>query len=703
MQLFKNLNQKLYIVLTICVLLFIFNDTAISHTITSRISSPLSNKKITFKINFMHQGKTGGNAFGWINYGDGTHTERLPKDGSPFNIADFPRINTFKVNHTYSKTGTYTVKAWTTFGELYEIPKLPNPVIMTQKINMLGIRRGKLYFSNNKSRITIKKNQKAPELFVKIDFSGSGYLKGYWEIEGKRREHVLQDLSKGSSVTIQYPYVPRLPTSNLGSYNVRFVITNPRTNIKFPHAVYSVTSDGLTDKPTEIKLLQPVEGEDIAYNPLSFKWKEVKKSNSYLISIFSKSKKQRLFSARTRKGEYKLKVNKLKAHMKPGNDYVWDVIGYNDQNEITSKSMSSAFSFNQETAFLPGQILFVTKSTNQGKKIIQEAKAKYNLKILETYSVKTIGLQVTKFYTDKEIIGIISELKKKKGVVSARPNYIFKTMSEPMEELQSIKKIIKIDPSIPFKGKGITVAVIDTGVDLKHTDLRKAISSYVNCLPDSDYRPEIHGTAVAGLIGARTNNFGINGYAPESKIFALRACKQISETQPRGECYSASIVKALDIAIQNRVQIINMSLGTNVKDQLISRLIEAGSKHGILFVAPAGNNSAVNKLCFPASHPKVISVAGITESGKFFPNARVAEKSDFYLPCNNLFSTIPNNKHNFLSGTSLSSAVVSGLLALAREKNHDMMAKRMQTFDGDINKWANKYLTSKEIATQRDN
>ncbi|MCD4743451.1 MAG: S8 family serine peptidase, partial [Desulfobacteraceae bacterium] len=211
----------------------------------------------------------------------------------------------------------------------------------------------------------------------------------------------------------------------------------------------------------------------------------------------------------------------------------------------------------------------------------------------------------------------ISELQQRKGVVTVQPNYIFKTMSEPadepMNELQSIRKIIKVEPDIPFKGKGVTVAIVDTGVDINHKDLSGAILSHANCLSNSKYLPEIHGTAVAGLIGARTNNFGIDGYAPESKIVALRACKQISKTQPRGECYSLSIAKALDLAIQQGVHIINMSLGTNVEDQLISKLIDAGSEQGVLFVAPSGNNSSIYELCFPASHPDVISVAGITE------------------------------------------------------------------------------------------
>jgi hypothetical protein len=703
MQIIKNLNRTIYILFTIFAFLLFFSNSVKAHTVTSNINSVKSGQQVTFTSTLTFNGQIG-TADGFIDYGDGTAEETLVTNLS---VPMMPFSRAYSSTHTYLKQGKYIVRVRTVITSGAATSSGPNPAIKIMGVKKgLEISRIRLYFENNRPEITIKRNQKTPKLFAKIDFSGAGHLKGYWEIDGTRRNYVFKYISKGPSVTIKYPDVQPIPTFKYGTHNVRFVITDPSMNINFPYAIYFVTSDA-KEELAAISLLQPVEGEDIAYRPLTFKWKTVNRSSVYLVSIFLKTKEEPIFSAYTRQGEYKLKADMLKVRMKPGENYIWNVVGFNDHNEVTAESISSAFSFNQETAFLPGQILFITEPTDQGEKIIQEVKKKYGLEILQTYSIKTLGLQFTKFHTDKEISVIINELKKRHGVVTAQPNYIFKTMSgstdEPMNELQGIRKIIKIGPDIPFKGRGVTIAVVDTGVDLKHKDLKGAISSNANCLPDSKYRPEIHGTAVAGLIGARQNNFGIDGYAPESKIFAIRACKQISTTQPRGECYSSSIAKALDLAIQQEVQIINMSLGTNIEDKLISKLIYAGSKKGILFVAPAGNNSEIYELCFPASHPKVISVAGITEKGEFFPNPKVAEKSDFYLSCDNMFSTIPHNKHNFLSGTSLSSAVVSGLLALAYEKNKDMIVTRLKSFDGDMNQWVNNYLMSKKIATQRRN
>ncbi|MCP4672624.1 MAG: S8 family serine peptidase, partial [Desulfobacula sp.] len=217
-----------------------------------------------------------------------------------------------------------------------------------------------------------------------------------------------------------------------------------------------------------------------------------------------------------------------------------------------------------------------------------------------------------------------------------------------------------------------------------HKDLESAIIYNKNFIVNDKDTAEIHGTAVAGLIGARENNFGIKGLAPDSKLLALRACRQVSKDYPMGECYSSTMIKALDTGIQNNAKIINMSLGSLVEDKLMSKLITAGSGLGVLFVAPAGNTKEINYLSFPASHPNVIAVAGQDENGSFFPNNTIGEKADFCTPCKNLFTTIPGNNHNFISGTSMSAAVVSGLLSLACEDNPEFNLKNLNRFKGDL-------------------
>ena len=362
MHLLKHLNWTIYILFILCAFLLIFCNQVIAHTITSNMNPGKPNQPITFTSTFTFNGQLG-TLIAYIDYGDGSGEEVLDSNLIIPVMGNYS--TTYSSSHTYSKRGGYSVRIRTVI--IGGAPGIagPNPAIMIQRVKGIEINRIQLYFENNRPEITIKRNQKSPKLSVKIDFSGSGYLKGYWEIDGIRRSYVFKNISNGPSVVLKYPVVPPIPTFKYGTHNVRFVITDPAMNINFPYAIYFVTSD--TKKEfVRILLLQPVEGEGIAYKPLTFKWIPVNKASVYLISIFSKTKEKRIFSAYTRQGEYMLRSNILKVRMKQGNEYIWNVVGFNDQNDVVAESIPSAFSFNQETALLPGQSLTITKPTDQG-------------------------------------------------------------------------------------------------------------------------------------------------------------------------------------------------------------------------------------------------------------------------------------------------------------------------------------------------
>jgi hypothetical protein len=352
MKLFKYLNRKIYILLTVILLLFTFNNSAISHTVTSTPILPSEGEQVTFTSTFTFNGQMG-NVIAYIDYGDGAGEQILDNNLVVPVIGNYS--TTYTSTHVYLNKGIYIVSiriadagGVTSSG--------PNPATKTQQIKRgIKINRIQLYFDNNRPETTLKRNQKAPGLYAKINYSGSGYFKGYWEIDGVKKAYVFKNLSKGPSITLKYPAIPPLPTYRFGTHKVRFVVTNPAMNINFPYGIYFVTSNEAPDKPLEIKLLQPVEGESLAYNPLTFKWQQVGKSSIYFLSVFSKEKEERIFSAYTRQGEYELQPSTLKLYMKPGKEYLWNVTGYNDEKEVTAESIPSSFIFNQDTASLPEQ------------------------------------------------------------------------------------------------------------------------------------------------------------------------------------------------------------------------------------------------------------------------------------------------------------------------------------------------------------
>ncbi len=301
-------------------------------------------------------------------------------------------------------------------------------------------------------------------------------------------------------------------------------------------------------------------------------------------------------------------------------------------------------------------------------------------------------------------------------------NYIFQVMAEPRAALQAIGPQLQLDQvHKDYTGRGVLVAVIDSGVDSTHRDLDTAVHKQFDFVSESTGQSEkesekvseqereqergvlektdgkdktvaeIHGTAVAGLIAARVNQFGIRGIAPDVKLLALRACEQLLPGKPEAQCYSASVAKSVDRAIQEKAKLVNLSLGMQHRDPLLSQLIEAGHRESMLFVAPVGNAVRQTDVAFPARHGKVIAVAGSTQQQEPFPNAALASKAFVRAPATQVFSTVPGNKHNFLTGTSLSSAIVSGILALAQEQRRQahqtLTLQSLRTYGGRLCVW----------------
>jgi subtilisin family serine protease len=318
---------------------------------------------------------------------------------------------------------------------------------------------------------------------------------------------------------------------------------------------------------------------------------------------------------------------------------------------------------------------------------------KFDLRLIDAHDLKTLSLRIALFRTETDVFRMVERLGKERDILLAQPNRVFRTMAEPLCEMQKIYRILNLKEVHKYgRGKGVKVAVVDTGVDKNHKDLKARIGSCENFVKRSPYKGEIHGTAVAGVIGASINGYGIVGVAPETEILALRSCRQISEGGPEGECYTSSLSRALDAALAKRADVVNMSFGAAIQDSLLRLLIEEGAKRKIVFTAPAGNRADQKDLWFPASHPKVLAVAGMDQKGHPYPNRDIASKADTCAPATNVFTTIPGSRHNFINGTSMASAVVAGLIAVKISKNGPLNKGALPAFNGDVCKWTEELL-----------
>ncbi|MEX2480278.1 MAG: S8 family serine peptidase, partial [Gammaproteobacteria bacterium] len=204
-------------------------------------------------------------------------------------------------------------------------------------------------------------------------------------------------------------------------------------------------------------------------------------------------------------------------------------------------------------------------------------------------------------------------------------------------------------------GRGVRMAIIDTGVDTQHPDLVGQITEASNFVGgDPAMVPaEFHGTAVTGLVAARPGNgIGIHGLAPEAEIFALRACWE--PTYAYGLCSTKTLAQALDYAIEIRARIINLSLA-GPDDRVLSRLVDRAIELGGVVFGAVGDDPGQT---FPASIPGVIAVRQTIVEGPQMDGAVLSVAGL------QMLSTVPDGRYDFVSGPSFATAHASGVAAV---------------------------------------
>ncbi|HJN51432.1 MAG: S8 family serine peptidase [Pseudomonadales bacterium] len=207
-------------------------------------------------------------------------------------------------------------------------------------------------------------------------------------------------------------------------------------------------------------------------------------------------------------------------------------------------------------------------------------------------------------------------------------------------------------------GENIKVGIIDTPVDLDHEDLRGQIISQQIFIKDNlDEKDQLHGTAVAGIIAANSNNgVGVVGFAPDVSLSSYAACYHRDSWQ-RSVCDTFALAKALAAAAEDDLDIVNLSL-SGPEDPLLTRLISSLVDNSTIVVAADNPANPVKR--FPASMAVVIAVTTPAEIHRFHPSA--VRAPDEHL------SNKPGNGYQFFYGTSMSAARVTALTSLMVSK-----------------------------------
>jgi subtilisin family serine protease len=203
-------------------------------------------------------------------------------------------------------------------------------------------------------------------------------------------------------------------------------------------------------------------------------------------------------------------------------------------------------------------------------------------------------------------------------------------------------------------GRGVRIAVVDSGIDARHPDLQGQVEVQENFVEDQPAPAEAHGTAVAGIAAARAGNGqGIAGVAPDARLMALRACWQAASGGT--VCSSFTLGKALNYAVLHDARIINLSLA-GPADRLLAELLRAAGDRGSTVVAAVDPARADGG--FPASSGLALAVAAQSHG------SRAAARGVLLAPGTDIPTCVPGGRWGFVSGTSFATAHVAGLAAL---------------------------------------
>ncbi len=343
-----------------------------------------------------------------------------------------------------------------------------------------------------------------------------------------------------------------------------------------------------------------------------------------------------------------------------------------------------------------------------------------------TGDLNDIKSQVAEIMQNQEVEYIVPNLN-----VQALDLFIDTEPNDPKYSDQYALEKVNAEQAWGFtKGsEDVVVAVIDTGVDYTHEDLEAQIwkntkeiagndidddgNGFVDDIrgwdfdgDDNDPMDETssgffgfggnpgHGTHCAGIIGATGNNeIGISGMAQNITIMPIRFLNK------NGSGDLDNSVKAIDYAVDNGADIISASWGGSFSDSVskpIAEAIERAEKAGVVFVAAAANSGKNNDTnnFFPTNAPykNVIAVAATDDADKkaSFSNFGI-EKVDLGAPGVDILSTIPDNKYKTLSGTSMATPLVAGMIALQfsltddKNRRDPMAALALMQSTGKVN------------------
>ncbi len=295
------------------------------------------------------------------------------------------------------------------------------------------------------------------------------------------------------------------------------------------------------------------------------------------------------------------------------------------------------------------------------------------------------GLTIAKVPNGKTLVGFIDELRNMPEVEYAQPNYIYDLDTTVVNDLfvtegaqWHLKKIEAYDAwDVTMGSSDIKVAVLDSGIDLDHEDLIGQVVAQADVVDNDGIAQDDngHGTHVCGIIAAVADNgLGGAGVAPGVKLIVVDI---FQETAGGWEATTTDNIEAIDFAIEQGADVINMSFGGNGDDELFEEAINGAVAAGAVCISAAGNNNNADAY-YPSDYEACISVISTTSEDTRSSFSNYGSAKDISAPGSSIKATYFDGGYKTYSGTSMAAPVISGVAALMLSVNPSLTIEQIK-------------------------
>jgi subtilisin family serine protease len=209
-------------------------------------------------------------------------------------------------------------------------------------------------------------------------------------------------------------------------------------------------------------------------------------------------------------------------------------------------------------------------------------------------------------------------------------------------------------------GAGVKVAVVDTGIQKRHRDLKANVKGGYNCIAETTNFDDDHGhgTHCAGIIAAVDNKIGVVGVAPEAWLYGVKVL------DATGGGYLSDCIEGIQWCVDNGMDVASMSWGGYGTWPSLQDACDAAWAAGVVLVAAAGNDGYLTPDMVPAGYSSVIAVSATDSSDNLAYFSNYGNEIELAAPGVSIYSTLPKGKYGYKSGTSMACPHVSGVAAL---------------------------------------